>query len=64
MQLPELLTTKRFSVNRPTGSADAAFLAALIDREISKGRRTAIFTADAVDAQRLMDELVFFAPDS
>ena len=63
MQLPELLTTKRFSVNRPTGSADAAFLAALVNREISKGRRTAIFTADAFDAQRLMDELVFFAPD-
>ena len=63
MQLPELLTSKRFTAIRPPGSADAAFLAALISREIAKGRRTAIFTADAFDAQRLMDELVFFAPD-
>ena len=63
MQLPDLLTSKRFTVHRPPGSADAAFLAALIGREIFQGRRTAIFTADAFDAQRLMDELVFFAPD-
>ncbi|MFM7697375.1 MAG: hypothetical protein ACKO5X_01915, partial [Limnohabitans sp.] len=62
MRLPDLITTKRFNVSRPPGSADTVFLAELIGREISNGRSTAIFTADAFDAQRLLDELVFFAP--
>jgi transcription-repair coupling factor (superfamily II helicase) len=39
-------------------------LAELITREKAQGRRVAIITADAFDAQRLLDELVFFAPDA
>lgn len=47
---------------RPPGSADALLLARLAQRELQEGRLTAIVTADANDAQRLLDELAFFAP--
>ncbi|MCD6078065.1 MAG: mfd [Ramlibacter sp.] len=47
---------------RPVGSADALLLARLAQREKAQGRITAIVTADANDAQRLLDELAFFAP--
>ena len=62
MQLPDLTNTKRFNLSKPPGSADAALLATLIDKEVNAGRRVAIFTADAFDAQRLIDELPFFSP--
>jgi len=62
MQLPVLATGKRFTLPRPVGSADAVLLAQLAEREKMAGKITAIVTADASDAQRLMDELVFFAP--
>ena len=48
---------------RPVGSADALLLARLAQREKAQGRLTAIVTADANDAQRLLDEIAFFAPD-
>ena len=64
MQLPDLAVSKRFSLSKPPGSADAALLSALIDRELAQGRKVAIFTADAFDAQRLLDELPFFSPDA
>jgi len=48
---------------RPAGSADALLLARLARRELHDGRLTAIVTADANDAQRLLDELAFFAPE-
>jgi transcription-repair coupling factor (superfamily II helicase) len=48
---------------RPVGSADALLLARLAARERQDGRLTAIVTADANDAQRLLDEIAFFAPD-
>lgn len=48
---------------RPAGSADALLLARLAQRERGDGRLTAIVTADANDAQRLLDELAFFAPE-
>jgi transcription-repair coupling factor (superfamily II helicase) len=44
------------------GSADALLLARLGEREKAAGRPTAIVTADATDAQRLIDEMAFFAP--
>ncbi|MFM7000985.1 MAG: transcription-repair coupling factor, partial [Limnohabitans sp.] len=62
MQLPSLTTGKRFTLPRPVGSADAVLLAQLAEREKKAGKLTAIVTSDAADAQRLMDELVFFAP--
>ncbi len=63
MQLPKLSPGKRFTLPRPVGSADALLLARLGEREKAAGRVTAIVTADAADAQRLIDEMAFFAPE-
>ena len=63
MDLPTLPAGKRFTLPRPPLSADALLLAQLAEREKKAGRATAIFTADANDAQRLIDEIAFFAPD-
>jgi transcription-repair coupling factor (superfamily II helicase) len=63
MDLPKLLPGKRFTLPRPTGSADALLLAQLGLRERDNGKLTAIVTADSADAQRLIDEIGFFAPD-
>ena len=62
MQLPALPAGKRFTLPRPVGSADALLLAQLGTREKAAGKPMAIVTADAVDAQRLLDEMAFFAP--
>jgi transcription-repair coupling factor (superfamily II helicase) len=62
MELPKLTPGKRYHLPRPPGSADALLLARLAEREKAAGRVTAIFTADATDTQRLLDELAFFAP--
>ena len=63
MQLPKLSPGKRFTLPRPVGSSDALLLARLGEREKAAGRVTAIVTADAADAQRLIDEMAFFAPE-
>src|SRR5438105_7023181 len=62
MDLPKLQPGKRFTLPRPPGSADALLLARLAEREKADRKITAIVTADATDAQRLLDELAFFAP--
>jgi len=62
MDLPKLTPGKRFSLPTPVGSADALLLARLAAREKSSGRMTAIVTADASDARRLIEEMAFFAP--
>ncbi len=63
MDLPKLNPGKRYTLPRPTGSADALLLAQLALREKAQGKVTAIVTADATDAQRLIDEMAFFAPE-
>ncbi|MDO8775634.1 MAG: transcription-repair coupling factor [Burkholderiaceae bacterium] len=63
MDLPKLHPGKRYTLPRPTGSADALLLARLGMREKGDKRLTAIVTANATDAQRLLDEITFFAPD-
>ncbi|MCZ8258229.1 MAG: transcription-repair coupling factor, partial [Polaromonas sp.] len=63
MQLPSLVTGKRYTLPQPAGSADALLLARLGTREKAAGKLTAIITSDATTAQRLMDEIAFFAPD-
>ena len=63
MDLPKLSPGKRFNLARPVGSADALLLARLAEREKAGRRRTAIVTSDAADAQRLIEEIAFFAPD-
>ncbi|MBX3587750.1 MAG: transcription-repair coupling factor [Ramlibacter sp.] len=63
MELPKLTPGKRFTLPRPAGSADALLLARLAQRQTAAKTLTAIVTADATDAQRLIDEIAFFAPD-
>lgn len=63
MDLPKLQAGKRFTLPRPVGSADALLLGQLGRREKAGSKLTAIVTADATDAQRLMEEIAFFAPD-
>ncbi len=58
MQLPSIAPGKRFTLPRPIGSADAL----LIARHAQRARLTAVVTAEPADAQRLADELPFFAP--
>jgi transcription-repair coupling factor (superfamily II helicase) len=62
MELPKLSPGKRFTLPRPVGSADALLLAGLAERDKAAGHTTAIITADATDAQRLIEEMAFFAP--
>jgi len=61
--VPALQPGKRFTLARSVGSSDALLLAQLAERDKPSQRTLAIFTADALDAQRLLDELAFFAPD-
>jgi len=63
MELPKLTLGKRYTLPRPAGSADALLLAQLARRDKAAGQVTAIVTASASDAQRLIDEMVFFAPE-
>ncbi|APW42723.1 transcription-repair coupling factor [Rhodoferax saidenbachensis] len=62
MDLPKLTGGKRFTLPRPAGSADALLLARLGEREKAAGLPLVIVTADANDAQRLLEEIAFFAP--
>ncbi|PND39604.1 transcription-repair coupling factor [Paucibacter aquatile] len=63
MQFPLIQPGKKFSLPRPTGSADALLLARFAQQQLGAGRLTAIITAEPGDTQRLEDELKFFAPE-
>ncbi|MCB2026964.1 MAG: transcription-repair coupling factor, partial [Ottowia sp.] len=60
MQLPTIAPGKRFTLPRPTGSADALLLARLARQHTDARRLLAIVTAEPADAQRLADEMPFF----
>jgi len=62
MQLPSIAPGKRFTLPRPLGSADALLLARYAQAMAAKQTLLAIVTAEPADAQRLEDELPFFAP--
>lgn len=62
MQLPRLTPGHRFTLPAPAGSADSALLAALAQDQQRAEKRLAIITADPMDAQRIADEIGFFAP--
>ena len=62
MQLPVIAAGKRFTLPRPIGSADALLLARLAQARQAEKRLLVIITAEPADAQRLADELPFFAP--
>ena len=59
MDLPKLSPVNA-TMPRPVASADAALLAQLALRESASQQMTAIVCADALDAQRLVQEMVFF----
>ncbi len=63
LPLPSIATGKRYTVPRPHGSADALMLSQFAQSRKAQQQLTAIVTADPADAQRLMDEMAFFAPD-
>jgi transcription-repair coupling factor (superfamily II helicase) len=60
MQLPSIAPGRRYTLPKPAGSADALLLARMA--EGGPRRLTVIVTAEPADAQRLADELAFFAP--
>ncbi|MGI9153469.1 MAG: transcription-repair coupling factor, partial [Rubrivivax sp.] len=62
MQLPSIAPGKRYTLPRPTGSGDALLIARLAQARAAEQRLLAVVTADPSDAQRLADELPFFAP--
>jgi len=62
MQPPRIAPGKRFALPLPPGSADALLLARFVEANKTDGQTTAILSADPADAQRLADELLFFAP--
>ena len=62
MQLPTLAPGKRFTLPRPIGSSDALLLAEFAKARAASKQITAIVTAEPADAQRLQDEIAFFAP--
>ncbi|MDH5856060.1 transcription-repair coupling factor [Lampropedia aestuarii] len=62
MNLPKITPGHRYTMPMPVGSADALLLCQLAQREKAQGKRTAIVTADARDALRLLREMVFFEP--
>jgi len=62
MLLPDIAPGKRFALPRPPGSADALLLARFAEKERARGSLLAIFSAEPADAQRLADEIAFFAP--
>ena len=62
MQLPAPAPGKRFTLPRPTGSADALLLARFAQAQTAAKKITAIITAEPADTQRLEAELPFFAP--
>ncbi|WP_444718817.1 transcription-repair coupling factor [Paucibacter hankyongi] len=63
LNLPSISPGKKFTLARPTGSADALLLARYAVQQMAAGRITAIITAEPGDTQRLEDELKFFAPE-
>src|SRR5438045_7267800 len=62
MLLPDIAPGKRVALPRPPGSADALLLARFAEKERARAKVVAIFTAEPADAQRLADEIPFFAP--
>ncbi len=63
MDYPKLVAGRRHHAPRPMPSADALYLAGLVQRPERPSGPVAVVCADAADAQRLADELPFFAPD-
>jgi transcription-repair coupling factor (superfamily II helicase) len=59
---PAIAPGKRYTLPRPTGSADAVLLAAQAEQLKAQGQLLAIITSEPADTQRLELEMAFFAP--
>jgi transcription-repair coupling factor (superfamily II helicase) len=62
MNLPDIAPGKRYTMPRPSGSADALLLAQFAQARCAQGQLAVIMTSEPADTQRLEDELSFFAP--
>ncbi|HVJ59049.1 MAG TPA: transcription-repair coupling factor [Burkholderiaceae bacterium] len=60
--MPRLAAGERYAIARPPGSGDALLLASQALQLRSAGRLTVVLCADALDAQRLVEEIAWFAP--
>jgi transcription-repair coupling factor (superfamily II helicase) len=60
--LPELAAGDRFALARPPGSGDALLLASLAANDRRRGKLTVVVCAEALDAQRLVEEIPYFDP--
>ena len=63
MQIPDIARGKRYQLPRPIGSGDALLLARHAQARKAAGQLLCVIAAEAADAQRLVDELPFFAPE-
>jgi len=60
---PALEAGRRVALGRPAGSADSLLLARWAQRTKALGQLTVVICADALDVQRLAEELVYFEPE-
>jgi transcription-repair coupling factor (superfamily II helicase) len=58
--LPELAEGDRFSLARPPGSGDSLLLARFAAKARRQGKLVVVVCADALDAQRLVEEIPYF----
>ena len=63
MNLPSLSPGKKFTSALPISGADSLTLSFACGEAVKKGQRSLIVCANAQDAQRLADEMAFWAPD-
>ncbi len=62
LALPEIAAGNRFTLPLPPGSGDALLIAQYAARARRCGQLVCVICADALDAQRLTDELPYFEP--
>jgi len=60
LALPELAEGDRFALARPPGSGDSLLLARFAAKARRQGRLIVVVCADALDAQRLVEEIPYF----
>ena len=60
--LPQIEPGRRLALPRPPGSGDALLAARLAARARAEGRLVVVACADALDAQRLVEEIAYFEP--
>ncbi len=58
--LPDVAAGTRFALARPPGSGDALLLARFVAKNTRQGRVVVVICADALDAQRLVEEIPYF----